>query len=208
MARKTKEETEKTYYALLDAAQSLFVKQGVAKTTLSNIAKEAGMTRGAVYWHFENKEELILALWDERAGKSSKEMWDAFEHLSNESPVDDFRAVIQNGIQRILHDPALSYAIRIIMHSVEITEEESKLRDFLHTKNEEHFNSMKTGLDHLQKKGLIKVDVSTEVLTSGLLAYIYGLVQSHLEPHKRINLERDATILIDLSLSSFLKIDT
>ena len=206
MARKTKEESEKTYHALLDAAQSLFVKQGVAKTTLSNIAKEAGMTRGAVYWHFENKEELILALWEVRAGKSSREMWEALEHLSDETPVADFRAVIQNGIKQILQDPALSNAIRIIMHSVEITEEESKLRDFLHAKNEEHFASMKIGLDHLQKKGLITVDVSTETLTSGLLAYMYGLVQSHLEPQKHINLERDATILLDLSLSSFLDI--
>ena len=60
--RKTKECAEKTREAILDAAESVFFRQGVAATTLSQIAAEAGLTRGAIYWHFANKLDLFKAM--------------------------------------------------------------------------------------------------------------------------------------------------
>ncbi len=63
MARRTKEDALKTREAILDAAVQVFSVRGVSRTTLANIAKEAGVTRGAIYWHFKNKEDLLAALW-------------------------------------------------------------------------------------------------------------------------------------------------
>jgi TetR/AcrR family transcriptional regulator, repressor of the mexAB-oprM multidrug resistance operon len=57
--RRTKEEAEKTRSAILDAAEALFLEKGVAHTSLEHIARHAGVTRGAVYWHFENKAHLF-----------------------------------------------------------------------------------------------------------------------------------------------------
>ena len=65
MARRTKEEALKTREALLDAALQVFSVKGVSRTTLANIAKKAGVTRGAIYWHFKNKEDLLGALWEQ-----------------------------------------------------------------------------------------------------------------------------------------------
>lgn len=62
MARKTKTETEQTRSLLLDAARREFAERGVSGTSLEQIAKTAGLTRGAVYWHFTNKVDLFLAL--------------------------------------------------------------------------------------------------------------------------------------------------
>lgn len=62
MARKTREEAEQTRNLLLDAAERLFSERGVSKTTLADIAAEAGVTRGAVYWHFQNKLDVYRAL--------------------------------------------------------------------------------------------------------------------------------------------------
>ncbi len=64
MARRTKAEAEKTKSALLASAVVLFSEQGVAKTTLDDIATAAGVTKGAFYWHFKNKTELLLAIRD------------------------------------------------------------------------------------------------------------------------------------------------
>jgi TetR/AcrR family transcriptional regulator, acrAB operon repressor len=64
MARKTKEDALTTRAQLLDAAQRLFCERGVSHTSLHEIAREAGLTRGAIYWHFENKEDLLAALWE------------------------------------------------------------------------------------------------------------------------------------------------
>lgn len=62
MVRKTKEEAEQTRKDIIDAARRVFHRCGVGRSTLEKIAKEAGVTRGAVYWHFENKAELFFAM--------------------------------------------------------------------------------------------------------------------------------------------------
>jgi TetR/AcrR family acrAB operon transcriptional repressor len=54
MARKTKEEAQETRNAILDAAELVFQEHGVSHTSLAEIAAAAGVTRGAVYWHFAN----------------------------------------------------------------------------------------------------------------------------------------------------------
>jgi len=49
---------------LLAAGRSLFVSQGYDQTTVDQIAERAGLTKGAVYFHFDSKEALLLALLD------------------------------------------------------------------------------------------------------------------------------------------------
>ena len=60
--RRTKEQTAETREALLAAAEQVFFDRGVARATLEEIAREAGMTRGALYWHFTDKEALYAAM--------------------------------------------------------------------------------------------------------------------------------------------------
>ena len=50
--RRTKEEAEQTRRALLDAGLRVFSRQGYAAIKLEDIAREAAVTRGAIYWHF------------------------------------------------------------------------------------------------------------------------------------------------------------
>jgi AcrR family transcriptional regulator len=95
MARKTKEEADKTRHLLLDAAEHLFWEQGVSKTTLAGIA-DAGLTRGAIYWHFDNKADLFNAMCD-RAFPPFEEM---------------MKLLLEEG-----HCPGLSPAQRLWLHS-------------------------------------------------------------------------------------------
>ncbi|MEJ2552940.1 MAG: TetR family transcriptional regulator [Gammaproteobacteria bacterium] len=67
MARKTKTETEQTRLHILAAARRVFAERGVSRTTLAQIAKEAGVTRGAIYWHFKNKPDLFFAMKEQIA---------------------------------------------------------------------------------------------------------------------------------------------
>jgi AcrR family transcriptional regulator len=54
---------------LLDSAARVFAERGYGATTADLVAAEAGVTKGALYWHFKNKEELFLALIDERVDR-------------------------------------------------------------------------------------------------------------------------------------------
>ena len=60
--RKSRERAEQTREALLNAAERVFLKHGVAGASLEEVARVAGVTRGAVYWHFDNKLQIFLAI--------------------------------------------------------------------------------------------------------------------------------------------------
>ena len=103
MPRKTKVEAEKTRARILASALSLFVKKGYERTTFTDIAARLKMTKGAVYWHFETKEALLVEL--------VREMMEKFQRRLAESlPKGEltFKAVAEMMVQtatRITEDP-------------------------------------------------------------------------------------------------------
>jgi AcrR family transcriptional regulator len=49
---------------ILDAATDVFVRQGIHKARVDDIAEEAGLSKGALYWYFKSKDEIIIAMLD------------------------------------------------------------------------------------------------------------------------------------------------
>src|ERR1051326_2075264 len=70
MVRKTKEEAAATRQALLDAALIVFSQKGYAAACLEEIGEHAGVSRGAIYWHFHSKAELYNTLVEETSAQT------------------------------------------------------------------------------------------------------------------------------------------
>ena len=62
MVRRTKEDSQETRLAIIAAARETFHQYGVTRTTMEQIATAAGVTRGAIYWHFADKTALFYAM--------------------------------------------------------------------------------------------------------------------------------------------------
>ncbi len=63
MAKSRKEfQSEQSRAAILAAAMNLISKHGFNGTTVDKIAAEAGLSRGSIFWHFDNKENLFQAV--------------------------------------------------------------------------------------------------------------------------------------------------
>ena len=60
--RKPQQRSARTRELMLDAAEEIFIRDGYEKAALADIAQTAGKTRGAIYSHFKDKEEMFLAL--------------------------------------------------------------------------------------------------------------------------------------------------
>lgn len=65
--RRTKEDAEKTRQDILASARDIFYEKGYSKTTFDEIAKRINLTKGAVYWYFRNKPDIVAALINEYA---------------------------------------------------------------------------------------------------------------------------------------------
>jgi AcrR family transcriptional regulator len=63
-----------TTRALLDAARSLFAEKGYHGTAAEEIVRRAGLTRGALYHHFEDKKDLFRVVVDEMEGEIDEEI--------------------------------------------------------------------------------------------------------------------------------------
>lgn len=74
MVRKCKEDAEKTRQAVLESALDVFSEKGFAKATFDEIAARAGFTKGAVYWYFRNKADLVAALVIEYVERKREEI--------------------------------------------------------------------------------------------------------------------------------------
>jgi AcrR family transcriptional regulator len=67
--KKPQARSAETRRLLLDAAREIFVRDGYERAQIDQIAAAAGRTKGAVYGHFKDKEDLFLALFEERSKK-------------------------------------------------------------------------------------------------------------------------------------------
>lgn len=74
MARNTREGTEATRLALITAARALFIDKGYAETATPEIVAAAGVTRGALYHHFEDKKALFRAVIEQEAATVADEI--------------------------------------------------------------------------------------------------------------------------------------
>ena len=91
MVRKCKEDAEKTRRAILESALDVFSEKGYAKATFDEIAVRAGFTKGAIYWYFRNKADLVAALIVEYVQRKQQEV-DNFssDDLTLDSLLEEF----------------------------------------------------------------------------------------------------------------------
>lgn len=118
--RRTKEDAEKTRVALLAAAERLFLERGVAHTSLDQIAREAGVTRGAVYWHFQNKAHLFNDMLNQvrlPAEQLAERLITCDRQLRN------LRDLSIEAINSLAQDEQRRRIFTILLHRCEFTEE-------------------------------------------------------------------------------------
>lgn len=121
MARRTKEDALATRSALLDAAERVFQQRGVSRTSLADIAQAAGVTRGALYWHFKDKAALFNAMMDRVTLPLGAELEGVLQAPGD--PLAALCQVLERALHQIVHDAQTRRVLRIAMQKVEHTEE-------------------------------------------------------------------------------------
>lgn len=74
---------EKTRLRLREAAKKEFLQNGFLQSKTEDIAKSAGVAHGTLFLHFENKENLILEIYDTELKKVTAELYQQLDQVSN-----------------------------------------------------------------------------------------------------------------------------
>ena len=122
MARKTKEEAQQTRATLMAVAMGLFCEKGLTNTSLTDVVNAAGMTRGAIYWHFKNKAELFIAVWEERCHPLSAKLA-ASEDENEPDPLDKLHSFLLEVLHGVLHDELSRQLFSILFDQERLGEE-------------------------------------------------------------------------------------
>jgi AcrR family transcriptional regulator len=121
MARKTKSESARTRERILDAAELEMEAHGVNQTSLARIAQRAGLTRGAIYWHFADKSALLEAMIA-RTHMPLRDLRQSLSaHIPGAAPLRLLREMLLHAVHRLASDEQHRRVCHIVLHRCEIT---------------------------------------------------------------------------------------
>ena len=177
MARSTKEEALVTRGRILDAAEEVFHANGVARTSLADVATAAGLTRGAIYWHFKNKADLFRAMCDrvrmpmEAMVLYRPEQGDALETL---------KAACLFAIRDIVHNPHSRRVFDIIFHKCEFVEADDSIWMIQRDNYLKGMGNIERLLRAACSEGTLSIDIDLHLAVVHLHALVYGLINNWL----------------------------
>lgn len=205
MARRTKEEALETRNKLLDSAENLFQAQGVSRTTLQDIALNAGATRGAVYWHFKDKAELFDAMME----RVTLPLESYFSHppgpeeTRSDSGTQAFlhmRGAILKALHQIVNDPQTRRVLEIATQKVEYIEGIRNIRLRHLTACNGFLYRVTQGLDTASRQIDLTMPVPSALAARGLHALIDGLIQNWLLDPQAFDLSEAGQSTMDIYL--------
>ena len=199
MVRRTKTEAQETRTRLLDTAEHVFNERGVSRTSLAEIAEAAGLTRGAIYWHFKNKLALFDAMM-ERVTLPMEQVTEAFADASLADPVATIRNHSVAILKSIEKNPQLQRVFDIMSHKCEYVDEMAPLRDRHLEGRGECVMHIEEGFRNAIKKGQLPKTVNPRHAAIGLHALIDGLIMNWLLDPKYFSFARDAEKMVDTYL--------
>ncbi|NIX75898.1 TetR family transcriptional regulator [Microvirga terricola] len=119
--RRTKQQAEETRQTVLSAAETLFLDRGYEHVSLDEIAAASGVTRGAVHWHFQNKQGLLFAIRD-KLRLPVQELSDQLEGNGEMAPVDALANAISDTFARLQADPRHRGLLKVLLR-LDVTDE-------------------------------------------------------------------------------------
>ena len=173
MARRTKEEAQETRAKLLDAAEHLFLKQGVSGTSLAQIAQAAGTTRGAIYWHFKDKGDLFNAMMDritlpfEAAVESMMCSPDAIQAMRDHALLT---------MDQLSHDTQLQRVLTVAMMMVELVPEHLQIRERHEWASQRHIQRIAHAVREWAQCGAHELNATPEQIANGFHSLVFGLM--------------------------------
>lgn len=199
MARRTKDEARETRNRILDSAERLFSRSGVARTSLEDIARAAGVTRGAIYWHFKDKGDLFAAMVN-RVALPMEAMVARSSDESVENPLASLKVCAVSALKRTATDPQCQRVFDVVTHKCEYLGEMAGVRGRISSIQKGCIDRAELAIRNAVKRGQLPASVNPRLAAVGLDALLVGLISSWLANRGYLNLERQAEEMIDLYL--------
>ncbi|GHD96902.1 MULTISPECIES: multidrug efflux transporter transcriptional repressor AcrR [Pseudocitrobacter] len=202
MARKTKQEALATRQHILDVALRLFSQQGVSSTSLVDIAKAAGVTRGAIYWHFKDKSDLFGEIW-ELSESSISDLEIEYRAKFPDDPLSVLREILVYILEATVVEERRRLMMEIIFHKCEFVGEMALLQQAQRNLCMESYDRIEQVLKDCISAQMLPAKLLTRRAAILMRSYVSGIMENWLFAPGSFDLKKEARDYVAILLEMF-----
>ncbi|MEB4675049.1 multidrug efflux transporter transcriptional repressor AcrR [Enterobacteriaceae bacterium G50] len=202
MARKTKQEALATRQHILDVALRLFSQQGVSSTSLVDIARAAGVTRGAIYWHFKDKSDLFGEIW-ELSESSIGDLEIEYRAKFPDDPLSVLREILVYILEATVVEERRRLMMEIIFHKCEFVGEMALLQQAQRNLCMESYDRIEQVLKDCITAQMLPAKLLTRKAAILMRSYISGIMENWLFAPGSFDLKKEARDYVAILLEMF-----
>ncbi len=173
MAKKTKEEAQQTRKKLTDSAIRRFHEKGYSNTTLADIATDAGLTRGALYWHFKGKAEIFISIYDDFIGKVDKIATQTIDR--EDATLDEVLEFVKKTNTLLVTDSEFAIALEVLLFRAELSEELKIIEDRDSHWVNSHLDTISLLIGNHIKENNLKLNIESREIALSIVAMCRGV---------------------------------
>lgn len=200
MVRRTKTEAAATREALLDAAERVFRDKGVAHTALADVAEAAGLTRGAVYWHFRDKGDLFDAL----CGRVTLPMEALLANTGGtcqQDPLASLRTLAVGGLTQLATNARAQAVFDVVFHKCEFTADLAAVAERQRSTDRGCLRNVERLLKQAVALGQLPPDTDTAMAATALNSFVVGVMHQWVQDPAVYDLAKAAPGIVDMFLA-------
>ena len=198
--RKTKEEAAITRQNILAAARRVFHQNGVAHSSLELVAKEAGLTRGAIYWHFKDKTALFFAMQQDICEVLDAQIQASFDDPHWQNPLDAIAAGLKTFFNVLENDSEVRKIFEIMALKCEyVGEFENVIKTLMEPANH-LLRNLEDCYQRAHAQKMLRPNLNPHSLAIDTAIFVNGLVHYWASGEIK-NWESDVNTLIDTHMA-------
>lgn len=196
--RRTRADAAATREAILVAAEQEFLERGVARTSLEHIAQRAGVTRGAIYWHFKDKSALFAAMLD-RVRLPFADMSERYRRdVAADDPLGLLRQMCRLALETLDRNETYRNVYSILLNRCEFAGEMNPAFAEQTRINEQNLRLVEQDFREARELGQVGAHVEPRIATLGLYALMHGLYTAWLRQPDSFDIRRDGVAAVEL----------
>jgi TetR/AcrR family fatty acid metabolism transcriptional regulator len=190
----TKKKNNEKYHRILEAAVKVFADQGFFQSTVSQIAKEAGVADGTIYLYFENKDDILVQFFSYKTKQVFARFREEVDKADN--TIDKLRNLIRRHLEEFQCDRNMA-----VVYQAETHQNSRLVEKQIKEMSKMYFDIVSEIVEQGQEEGVIKKDLYLSLVKRFILGAVDEVINTWLHSSSKYDLVSMADPLVELFLN-------
>jgi TetR/AcrR family fatty acid metabolism transcriptional regulator len=188
-----KAKTNDKYHRILEAAVKVFSEQGFFQSTISQIAKEAGVADGTIYLYFKNKDDILVHFFSFRTRQVFARLREEVEQADN--TIDKLRNLIRRHLEEFQNDRNMA-----VVYFTETHKSHRLVEQQIKEMSKMYLDIVAEIIEQGQEEGIIRKDLYLGLVKRFIIGAVDEVINTWLHSEGKYDLVSMADPLVELFL--------